>query len=157
MSVLLLLMFWRIPSQPVGEISKVDGPRRHLGHRIARAVIPGVFDVELGSLLRGFLTFVLLTFVLLVAYTQAHARLQGLKWPGPGPFTMNNGEFRGILLPTPPDVVDELSVASHFYWTFFWAYPYAKAFWTIVALSVLALVVLHGQRLRQIWVSETKN
>jgi len=39
---------------------------------------------------------------------------------------------------------------DHYYWTLFWAYPYAKVFWPLLGLSLL-LLVYHATRLPRIW------
>ena len=63
----------------------------------------------------------------------------------------NTGVFRAYGLPGPAGVVGADYNMSANYWTFFWAYPYAKIFWSLVAFAVVVAVGLHVTRLKDIW------
>jgi hypothetical protein len=58
---------------------------------------------------------------------------------------------RFIPLPTPPGLDGEEAIQAYHYWTFFWAFPYAKLFWTVVVLAAFVSLFLHLARARLIW------
>lgn len=117
-------------------------------------LVPGAYDMRRGCPGQGWVTFTLFAFALLVGLSQLYL-IWGLRvsYPAPGLVTgvVQANYLRGFPFPTPPGLPDLKAVASYHYWTFFWAYPYAKFFWTIVVLTALTSLGLHLVRLRRIW------
>lgn len=123
------LASWRsIPRTRVRE----TGP----GGRLAwgELVIPGVRDVRSGRAVRGLLVFLMLAFVVAVALHRAIA----VNPAAPGLSTEASSFVR--LSPLPPEGLSP--------WTRALGYPHARTFWTLVAVSVLAVPALHVVALR---------
>ena len=58
--------------------------------------------------------------------------------------------LKAVALPNPRALESDKALLSDYYWTFFWAYPYAKVFWMIVVMGFLLSLVLHIARLPRI-------
>lgn len=161
LSVILLLAFWLEPVRRSSrELPKVH--KKQWRAQTAFTLLPGTFDIDRGSLWRGCLTLELFWFVVVVAFGQFVLLRRNPPLPAPGLFSgAHSGLVGGIRagpLPMPPSRALEpgsaynmVDVLTEHYWTLFWAYPYAKVFWTVVALSVLILFGLHVATLRRIW------
>ena len=97
-------------------------------------VVPGVWDTRSGRATRGLLVFLMLAFVVAVALHRAIV-------VNPAALGLATDAFSFFRLsPLPPE---GLSL-----WTQAFGYPYARAFWSLVAVSVLAVPVLHVVALR---------
>lgn len=147
LGVFLLVAFWRIHAREP-EAGRGVGERRN--GRVARVcltLIPGAFDLRRGSVWRGYVALTLASLVLLVGC----ARIAVRSWqPGIVSFASSHN-FRAYPLPTPAGLANDEAVAAYYYWTFFWAYPYAREFWIAVALAALVALGMHITRLRMIW------
>jgi len=138
-----------------------DGVRPIRQPKAAVAVPPrlyavaGAYDLRFGSVVRGYAALSLACFVILVGLVQL--KLEGPLRGMPGIITSIAVGYvpSTFPLPTPPGVVVTGAEASpiwaHYFWTFFWAYPYAKVFWPFVGLCALVVLVYHATRLRRIW------
>jgi hypothetical protein len=117
-------------------------------------LIPGAYDMRRGSPWRGWLTSTLSAFALLVGLAQLYMawglRIRVLA-PGLVTGVATPDYVRALPFPTPPGLPDLKAVVSYHYWTIFWTYPYAKFFWTVVALAALTALGLHLARFRRIW------
>jgi hypothetical protein len=58
---------------------------------------------------------------------------------------------KSFPLPSPPGLSSPEEVMDYHFWTFFWAYPYAKLFWLGSALCALLVLVYHAFCLPRIW------
>jgi len=152
LNVLLLSTFLVVPYRGGAELSPPrDGVRRRLA-RAAFLLVPGTYDLRRGPAWRGYVTFTLSTFVVLVGLAQLYL---GVTKQGPAPGfvsgSLSPNLARSSPLPTPPSLPNLEAVKAYHYWTFFWAFPHAKVFWTIVALAAVISLVLHITRFRRIW------
>lgn len=105
--------------------------------RIAYVLVPGALDLRLGRPARAYAALTLSAFAALVLVFFDPAA------PGGGlltPHLSSSGEPGGVPLPPAP----------HIHWTFFWAYPGARPFWSSVALALILAVALHLSTLRSL-------
>jgi cytochrome c-type biogenesis protein CcmH/NrfG/predicted Ser/Thr protein kinase len=152
LTALILVTFFFVPYRGCAELLP---PKTVVRRRLARAgffLIPGTYDLRRGSPWRGYVIFTLSAFIVLVALVQLclYVTRQG---PAPG-FVAGVAApnyVRSFPFPTAPGLPDQDAVRAYHYWTIFWAYPYAKLFWTVVALAALISLVLHISRFRRIW------
>jgi hypothetical protein len=124
---------------------------------VTYALVPGAFDLSRGSLWRGYGTVALGSFPLLVGLIHAWVWLSSdasnaSRLPYPGWHTAINmpGLFRAFPFPAPSGVMEGAGNISFYYWTFFWAYPYARIFWSLVALAAVTSLGLHAWRVKAI-------
>lgn len=149
LTVALFVSFLRISYQgPVAGLPPATRQRKWLA-KAAYFLLPGAYDMRHGSPLLGYVTAVLFALPLLVCLVQL--AMWGVI-PAPGMISgMVPNYFRSFPLPTPAGLVDRSAVAAYHFWTFFWAFPYVKVFWTVVALAAVTSLGLHLSRLRRMW------
>jgi len=122
--------------------------------RAGLTLLPGALDVSRGAVWRGYLVLLLACLVFSVAAARAYVAMVPDAVPSaPGFVTpvMVPNVARNFPLPTPPGLADAQAVNAYHFWTFFWAFPYAKFFWLFSGLSALVVLVYHATRLRKIW------
>jgi len=124
-----LLASWR--SAPRSKAQETRTARRVGWGEI---LVPGVWDARSGRATQGLLVFLVLAFVVTVALQRAMVH-------NPAAIGLLTDLFSlGMLSPLPPE--------GRSPWTEAFGYPYARAFWSLVAVSVLAVPVLHVVALR---------
>ncbi len=153
-TVILALTFRGIPARREEEAAiSPDAPRRWLG-RMGLVLLPGALDVRRGAVWRGYLVLLLACLVFCVAAARVYLAMSpDAVASAPGfvtPLIVPN-VARNFPLPTPAGLADAQAVNDYHFWTFFWAYPYAKFFWLFTGLSALFVLVYHATRLRRIW------
>jgi hypothetical protein len=118
-----------------------SAPRTRAGEtRVARRVawgeivVPGVWDTRSGRATRGLLVFLMLAFVLAVALHRAIV-------VNPAALGLATDASSFLWLsPLPPEGLS--------FWTRAFGYPYARAFWSLVAVCVFAVPAMHVVALR---------
>lgn len=152
LGILLIVVFWRNPARKSDEMALIRGKKSRWLARIGFSLLPGLFDLRRGSVWRGYVVLTFVSLILLVACARAAIPSSFETWvPGIVSALCTSNLPRSFPLPTPPGIADDHALRAYHYWTFFWAYPYAKAFWTIVTLAGLIALELHITRLRAIW------
>lgn len=123
--------------------------RRWLG-RAALILIPGAIFLRRRQLVRAYTTLWLFLFaagpLLWLFLVKTSHTYDPLASPGPAswPMSFNLLTLHRTEFALPPPGFDQL-LAENF-WSLLWVYPYARLFYFLVALSLLAALYLHGRQ-----------
>ena len=150
-TVILAMTFRGIPAQRQQEAAVSSDARRRWLNRVGLALLPGALDIRRGAVWRGYFILLLACLVVGVAAARAYvAVVPGAVPSAPGFVTPVMVPFvaKSFPLPSPPGLTSPEEVMAYHFWTFFWAYPYARFFWLFSGLSALFVLVYHATRLR---------
>jgi hypothetical protein len=152
--VTLIVAFFGIPARhgQAGSAAATGPPSPWT--RVALTLLPGAWDIHRGKVWRGYVALLLGSLVLFVVVARVCvatspstvASAPGFSTPAMVPFVA-----KSFPLPSPPGLSSPEEVMDYHFWTFFWAYPYAKLFWLGSALCALLVLVYHAFCLPRIW------
>jgi hypothetical protein len=141
----LFLAFLLIRPEASREAPDVQPSKGRLGW-LLNHLVPGYYDMRWNSAAVGYCSFLLFFFVLLCLVA---LRLAPRDWPLPGIVTLlvSPNFVDSVPFPNRADFGGDTPVTSYYYWTVFFAYAHARAFWSCVGLSAMISGMLHISRL----------
>lgn len=111
-------------------------------------LIPGNYDMHKGSIIKGWLTFMLLCFAV---FSILACVLFSFSSASPGGYSDSVSSLSMMPIPWSHSLEGVRDSWEFFSWDRFWFWPYAKVFWSIVLLSAILSLSLHISRFRRIW------
>ncbi len=153
-ALLLGIAFWLIPPQAPSDVAH-EQRRPGRTAKIFGSLVPGLHQVLRGSPAGGFAVLCLAVtattaigiHLSLVLATDIYPPALGI-WSAE---MVSDFTYRSAPIAEGQPVESIPALRKEYYWTLFWAWPYAKIWWPMIAIIALIVLAFHARTLWQLW------